>query len=51
MERLKGVGLLYDADTDDQKEDQEHHSLLRHPCPHLAPTGSKSAEGSWGNQR
>lgn len=43
-----GVSPDDDVDTDDQEEDQERQPLLCHPRPHLAPTGSKSAEGKLG---
>ena len=46
-----GVGLDDDADTDDQEEDQECRPLLCHPRSHLAPAGSESTGGNWGNQR
>lgn len=46
-----GVGQDDDVDTDDQREAQERQPLLCHPHSHLAPTGSKSMEGNWGNQR
>lgn len=45
------VGQDDDVDTDGQEEDQERQPLLCHPRPHLAPTGSKSTGGNWGNQR
>lgn len=45
------IGRDDDVDTDDQEEDQERRALLCHPRPHLAPAGSESRGGNWGEIR